>query len=56
MINAVIVIAAFTFYTSVAQDLPFRKRFAEMAGISLSVAALSGLIGFVVNHFLHMQM
>lgn len=53
MIGIVIVIIfAFTYYISVAKDLSFKKRFTEMAGISLSVAALSFIIGLVVKHFL----
>lgn len=46
---AVLVILGFTYYLSVARDLPFRRRFVQMAGISLGVAALSFAIGFVVR-------
>ena len=46
---ALIVILAFTYYVSVAQDVSFRDRFLEMAGISLGVAVLSFGIGFVVR-------
>lgn len=49
--NALLVILIFTFYTSVARDLPFRKRFLEMAAISLGVAALSFGIGSIVRRF-----
>jgi VIT1/CCC1 family predicted Fe2+/Mn2+ transporter len=42
---------AFTFYISVVRETPFRKRFLEMAAISLGVAALSFLIGFFVRVF-----
>jgi VIT1/CCC1 family predicted Fe2+/Mn2+ transporter len=52
---AVAVIFIFTFYTSVAQDLPFKRRFAEMAAISLGVASISFLIGFLVRIFLGVQ-
>jgi VIT1/CCC1 family predicted Fe2+/Mn2+ transporter len=52
---AVIVIFIFTFYTSVAQDLPFRRRFVEMAAISLGVAGISFLIGFLVRIFLGVE-
>ncbi len=48
----VLIILAFTYYISVAKDLPFKKRFLEMATISLSVAVLSFVIGIVVKHFL----
>ena len=49
--NAIIVILVFTSYISVAKDLPFRRRFAEMAAISLGVAALSFAIGFAIRVF-----
>ena len=52
LIIVVIIIFAFTYYISVAKDLPFKKRFLEMATISLSVAALSFVVGFIVKHFL----
>lgn len=39
----------FTFYVSVAKDLNFKKRFAEMAVLSLSVAAISFFIGLAVR-------
>ncbi len=41
----VLILAAFNFYTAVAQDLPFKKRFAQMCAISLGVAALSFFLG-----------
>ena len=49
LFNAILVIAIFNYYISVAKDLNFRKRFIEMAIISLGVAAISFLVGFVVN-------
>ena len=42
---AVLIIAVFNFYTSVAMNQPFKKRFAEMAILSLGVAGLSFLVG-----------
>lgn len=47
---AIIIILLFTFYISVAQDLPFKKRFLEMAGISLGVSALTFIIGYFVRN------
>lgn len=47
-----LILVAFNYYLSVAQDLPFRKRFGQMAGISLGVAALSFVIGILVKQFL----
>lgn len=52
LVNALIVILIFTFYVSVARDMPFRKRFLEMAAISLGVAALTFAIGFLISIFL----
>lgn len=49
---ALLIILFFTFYISVAQDLPFKKRFLEMAGISLGVSLLTFGIGYVVRQFL----
>jgi vacuolar iron transporter family protein len=46
---AILIILGFTYYLSVARDLPFRRRFLQMAGISLGVAVLSFGIGFIVR-------
>ena len=46
---AVLIIAFFTYYISVARDLPFRRRFLEMAGLSLAVAAVSFGIGILMR-------
>jgi VIT1/CCC1 family predicted Fe2+/Mn2+ transporter len=50
--TAILVIFLFTFYISVARDLPFRKRFSEMVVLSLGVAALSFLMGILVRTYL----
>lgn len=55
LLNAILIIVIFTYYVSVAQDVPFRRRFTEMAGISLGVAALSFAIGFLVREFLGIE-
>jgi VIT1/CCC1 family predicted Fe2+/Mn2+ transporter len=49
LVIALIIIFVFTFYTSIAQDLPFRRRFMEMALISLGVATISFGIGVMVK-------
>jgi VIT1/CCC1 family predicted Fe2+/Mn2+ transporter len=49
IINALLVVYVFTFYISVAKDLSFKKRFSEMAGISLSIAAISFFIGLIIR-------
>ena len=46
------IIAGFTYYTSVAQDQPFKSRFTEMAVISVSVAVLSFIVGILAKKFL----
>ena len=48
----VLIIAGFTYYTSVAQDLKFRSRFLEMAGISIGVAAISFVVGILAKKLL----
>jgi VIT1/CCC1 family predicted Fe2+/Mn2+ transporter len=52
LVTGVLIIAAFNYYISVAKDEPFRRRFLEMAGLSLSVAGLSFVIGFLIRQFL----
>ena len=50
--GVVLIILSFNYYISVAQDLPFWKRFGEMVLISLGVAALSFVIGLVAKQLL----
>ena len=52
LVVVVLIIAGFTYYTSVAQDQPFRRRFLEMAGISITVAVLSFIVGILAKQFL----
>ena len=57
MLGVVIaIIAGFTYYTSVAQDQPFKRRFAEMAIISVSVAVLSFVVGVLAKKFLGVEL
>lgn len=44
------VIFVFTFYISVAKELDFKKRFLEMIGISLGVAAINFVIGIIIRN------
>jgi len=46
---AILVIAMFNYYVGVAKDLPFGKRFLQMVAISLGVAGLSFVIGFLIR-------
>ena len=48
----ILIIAGFTYYTSVAQDEPFRSRFLEMAVISITVAVVSFIVGILAKKFL----
>lgn len=48
---AVVIIALFNYYYSVARDESFRKRFTEMAALSFGVAALSFGIGYLLKIF-----
>jgi VIT1/CCC1 family predicted Fe2+/Mn2+ transporter len=49
--TSVVIIAIFNFYVSVAKDQSFGKRFAEMAGLSLGVAAFSFLISLLIRNW-----
>jgi len=48
----ILIIAGFTYYTSIAQDEPFKSRFWEMALISVSVAVISFVVGILAKRFL----
>lgn len=52
LVMVVLIIAGFTYYTSVAQDQPFRNRFLEMALISIGVAVVSFVVGILAKKFL----
>ena len=52
LLTVVLIIAAFTYYTSVAQDQPFGSRFSEMALISVGVAVMSFFVGILAKRFL----
>lgn len=52
LVVVILIIAGFTYYTSVAQDLKFKSRFLEMATISISVAVISFVVGILAKQFL----
>lgn len=54
-LNALLAILLFSFYISVAKDIPFKKRFVEMAVVSMGIAALSFGIGLLVRRFLNVD-
>ncbi len=50
--TAVAIIAVFNYYVAVAWGESFRRRFLEMAGVSLGVAAFSFVIGYLIRRWL----
>lgn len=49
LFNAILIIALFNYYISIAKGTNFKHRFFEMAGISLGVAAFSFVIGHLIR-------
>ncbi len=52
---AIIIILAFTYYTSVARDENFRKKSSGMIFISMGIAGLTFFIGFIVRVLFNIQ-
>lgn len=52
LVIVILIIAIFNYYISVVHDVPFLKRFGEMATISLGVAAISFGIGLLAKSLL----
>ena len=50
--TAVLIIAVFNYYISVAKGESFKARFLEMAGLSLGVALFSFIIGYFIRQWL----
>jgi VIT1/CCC1 family predicted Fe2+/Mn2+ transporter len=55
LVIAVLIIAVFNYYISVAKGESFRARFIEMAVLSLSVAAISFIIGYFIRNWLGVE-
>jgi VIT1/CCC1 family predicted Fe2+/Mn2+ transporter len=53
--TAVLIIAVFNYYISVAKGESFRERFLEMAGLSLGVALFSFVIGYFIRQWLGIE-
>jgi VIT1/CCC1 family predicted Fe2+/Mn2+ transporter len=51
LVFAILIILGFNYYVAVAKDLNFKKRFAEMAILSLGVAAFTFGISYFVRMF-----
>lgn len=52
LLVVILIIAGFTYYTSVAQNQTFKNRFLEMALISVGVAVVSFMVGILAKKFL----
>ncbi len=52
---AFLIIAIFNYYISVVNDVSFKKRFIEMASLSLIVAVISFVIGYLIRSFLGVE-
>jgi len=52
---AVLIIASFNYYLSVAKDLSFKRRFLEMIMLSFGVAGFSFFMGYVIRIFLGVE-
>ena len=50
--TVILIIAGFTYYTSVAQGKKFKSRFLEMSFISIGVAVVSFFVGILAKKFL----
>ena len=55
LVIAVLIIAVFNYYISVAKGESFRARFTEMAVLSLSVATISFIIGYLIRNWLGIE-
>jgi VIT1/CCC1 family predicted Fe2+/Mn2+ transporter len=53
--TAVVIIAVFNYYISIAKGENFRARFLEMAGLSLGVALFSFIIGYFIRQWLGIE-
>lgn len=51
IIIALLIISSYTFYISIAKELKFWNRFLEMGIISITIAFISFIIGFVIKRF-----
>jgi VIT1/CCC1 family predicted Fe2+/Mn2+ transporter len=49
LVVAILIILVFNFYVSVAKDYSFKTRFLEMAALSLGVALVSFIIGYLLR-------
>ncbi len=52
LVFSILIIAGYTFYITTAKSQGFSKRFIEMAAISLTVAVISFIIGYLLRKFI----
>ena len=55
LVTVILIIMFFNYYISVAKEEPFLKNFATMAGISLTVAIISYVIGILARQLLGIE-
>lgn len=55
ILDSMLLLLLFTFFLSVVEEIPLKKRFWEMAIIGLGVAGLSFLIGYLLNIFFNIE-
>lgn len=55
LVTVILIIAGFTYYTSVAQGEKFKSRFLEMSLISIGVAVVSFFVGILAKKFLGVE-
>lgn len=54
IINAIILIMILNYSLAVAKDIRFRRRASEMLAISLTIAAATFILGYLINEFFHL--
>ena len=55
VVDAIFVVLFFSYFVSVVKDLSFRRMFIEILAISLGVAAVSFIVGWLANQALHIE-
>jgi len=55
LFNAILLIFIFTFYISVAKDVSFKKRFFEMASITLGISVFTFILGYLMRIFFNVE-
>jgi VIT1/CCC1 family predicted Fe2+/Mn2+ transporter len=55
LIAAILIIAGFNYYFAVVREENFKRRFSEMAILSMAVAALSFGVGYLLKYFFHVN-